>query len=145
MLTMARPTVVLPQPDSPTTPSVSPSLSVNETPSTARTSPVFLSSRPPNTGNLTFRSLTSRMGGIFFVGDSVQVAADEVAGSVLHQRRLDVRARLEPVRASGRKFASCRQLQNVRNRSGNRREPLGLVAVHAREGAKEAASVGMHR
>ena len=38
---MARPTVVFPQPDSPTRPSVSPRSSVNETPSTARTSAVL--------------------------------------------------------------------------------------------------------
>src|SRR5579872_7220685 len=38
---MQRPTVVLPEPDSPTKPSVSPSLMSNETPSTALTSPTW--------------------------------------------------------------------------------------------------------
>ena len=38
---IARPVVDLPQPDSPTRPSVSPRFMVNETPSTARTSPMW--------------------------------------------------------------------------------------------------------
>src|SRR5687767_10049155 len=96
---IARPTVVFPLPDSPTSPSVSPCCRVNDTPLTACTSPVFRSSSPPDIGNLTCRSLTSRMGGMF-VGDSVEMAADEVTGRALDQRRLDVRAWLEPVRTA---------------------------------------------
>src|SRR5438477_9115949 len=145
MLMMARPTVVLPHPDSPTSPSVSPCSSVNDTPSTARTSPVFLNSRPPNTGNLTFRSLTSRMDGIFFVGDSVEVAADEVAGRSLDQRRLDIGARLEPVRASRGEFAAGRQIENIGHRAWNCRQALGPGAVHTRQRAEQPASVRMHR
>ena len=41
--TIARPVVLLPQPDSPTSPRVSPRRSSNETPSTARTSPTWRS------------------------------------------------------------------------------------------------------
>src|SRR5262249_11569887 len=55
MLTIARPTVVLPHPDSPTSPSVSPRCSWNEMPFTASTSPTRRSNTPPNTGNLTTR------------------------------------------------------------------------------------------
>src|SRR5947199_2151524 len=145
MLMMARPTVVLPQPDSPTTPSVSPFSSVNDTPSTARTSPVFLNSRPPNTGNLTFRFLTSRMCGIFFVGDSVEVAADEMARRALDQHRLDIGARLEPVRATRGEFAAGRQIENVGHRARNRRQALGPGAVDARQRAEQPARVRMHR
>ncbi len=46
-LRMVRPTVVLPQPDSPTRPSVSPGAIANETSSTALTVAVFDESRPP--------------------------------------------------------------------------------------------------
>ena len=57
---MQRAIVDLPQPDSPTTPSVSPSFTVNETPSTAFTDATsFWKMIPRVTGKYFFRSLTS--------------------------------------------------------------------------------------
>ena len=50
---IARPTVVLPQPDSPTRPSVSPLCSWNEMPFTASHLADAAQEIPPNTGNLT--------------------------------------------------------------------------------------------
>src|SRR5437870_4692534 len=50
-----RKVTLLPEPDSPTTPSVSPGETVNETPSTALT-------RPSSVSKCTLRSLTSRSG-----------------------------------------------------------------------------------
>src|SRR5476651_1426519 len=137
MFTIARPTVVLPQPDSPTSPSVSPWLSANDTPSTARTSPVLRSSTPPKIGNLTFRSWTSRMGGIVFVGDSVKVAADEMARCAFDQRRLGAGTRFESIGAARRELAAGRQLENVGDRSGDGCEACGFVAVHARQGTEQ--------
>src|SRR6187431_3095490 len=126
MFTIARPTVVLPLPDSPTRPRVSPWSSVNETPSTARTSPVLRSSTPPNIGNLTFRFLTSRMGGIFFVRDPVQMASDEMTWGSLDQCRFDVRARFESIRAARCELAADGQVENVRHGARNGGEPLRL-------------------
>ena len=60
MRTIARPTVVLPNPDSPTSPSVSPRLIVRLTPSTAWTQPVVRRRIPLVTGNQTRRPSTSR-------------------------------------------------------------------------------------
>src|SRR6185503_8948879 len=58
-----RPTVVLPQPLSPTIPSVSPRWIANETPSTARTSATLpLKIRPCETGKCFLRSSTSTSG-----------------------------------------------------------------------------------
>ena len=55
--------VDLPQPDSPTTPSVSPGIRSNETPSTALTWPtVRLNRTPVRTGKCFSRSVTERMG-----------------------------------------------------------------------------------
>src|ERR1700730_5614741 len=54
--------VVLPQPDSPTSPSVLPGDSVNEIESTARTSPACQPSIPPRTGKCLVRFFTSRRG-----------------------------------------------------------------------------------
>src|SRR5688572_17865130 len=137
MLTMERPTVILPLPDSPTSPSVSPCPRTNETPSTAWTSPVLRSSKPPCTGNLTCRSLTSRIGGMF-VGDSVEVAANEVPGRPLHQGRLDVRARLEAIRASGRELATDGQIKDVGDRARDGCQPLGPLAVDSRQRSEQA-------
>jgi hypothetical protein len=53
---MARPRVVLPEPDSPTTPSVSPLRSSTLTPSTALMWPTTLRTMPRLIGNQTFRS-----------------------------------------------------------------------------------------
>src|SRR5262249_17740936 len=133
MFTIARPVVVFPQPDSPTSPSVSPRSSVNDMPSTARTSPVRRSSRPPKTGNLTTRSFTSRMGGIALAGQAVQVAADEVAGRPLDERRLRAFARFEARRAAAGELAARREVEDVGHRAGDRRQPLGLLAVDARQ------------
>ena len=53
---MARPSVVLPEPDSPTTPSVSPLRTSTLTPSTALMWPTVLRITPRLIGNQTFRS-----------------------------------------------------------------------------------------
>ncbi len=52
----ASPSVVLPEPDSPTTPSVSPLRTETLTPSTALICPTVLRSNPRLTGNQTFKS-----------------------------------------------------------------------------------------
>src|SRR3990167_11339145 len=57
----ASPVVLLPQPDSPTRPSVSPLLTLNDTPSTAFTLPTCRrTTAPAITGKWTLRSRTSR-------------------------------------------------------------------------------------
>ena len=57
---MARPSVVLPEPDSPTTPSVSPLRTSTLTPSTALMWPTVLRITPRLIGNQTFRSSVFR-------------------------------------------------------------------------------------
>ena len=56
---IARPSVVLPEPDSPTMPSVSPLRTAMLTPSTALMCPTVLRSTPRLIGNQTFRSSVS--------------------------------------------------------------------------------------
>ena len=56
---IASPSVVLPEPDSPTMPSVSPLRTAMLTPSTALMWPTVLRSTPRRIGNQTFRSLVS--------------------------------------------------------------------------------------
>ena len=55
-----RPVVDLPQPDSPTRPSVSPGITSNDTPSTARTTPAGLPNTPFLIGKCLTRSRTDR-------------------------------------------------------------------------------------
>ena len=57
-LMIVRPSVVLPQPDSPTTPSVSPFLTVRSTPSTARTAPTVCLKTPALIGKCLTRPST---------------------------------------------------------------------------------------
>ncbi len=59
---MIRPSVVLPLPDSPTSPKLSPLESINETSSTARTKPSFFPKNPCAIGKYFLRCLTSRIG-----------------------------------------------------------------------------------
>ena len=54
-LSIAWPRVVLPEPDSPTTPTVSPSRTASDTPSTALTWPTVRRKRPRLIGNQTLR------------------------------------------------------------------------------------------
>ena len=61
---MSRPTVVLPQPDSPTSPSVSPARTSKSTPSTARTWPTTRCSAPARTGKVFASPRTSSSGAL---------------------------------------------------------------------------------
>ncbi len=58
----SRASVDLPQPDSPTTPSVSPFMTEKETPSTALTWPCARLRKPPLMGKCFFRSVTVSIG-----------------------------------------------------------------------------------
>ena len=64
---MERPTVVLPQPDSPTSPRVSPFLTVKLTLSTACTCATVRWRSPPRTGKYFTRSLTINKSGFWLV------------------------------------------------------------------------------
>src|SRR5579864_5268575 len=138
MLTIARPTVLLPQPDSPTKPSVSPCSSANVTPSTAFTSAVLRLRTPPTTGKLTRNWSISR---IFTASPSSrvhQMAAHPMSRRYLDDGRLDLGASFEPLFAAGLEFASGGQIENARNIPGNCREPLPPVAIHGRNRGQQA-------
>ena len=59
-----RASVDLPQPDSPTMPSVSPLSTTNDTSSTARTLPILRLNRPPRMGKCFLRPVTASIGWI---------------------------------------------------------------------------------
>src|SRR2546425_11659665 len=128
MLTMARPTVLLPQPDSPTRPRVSPSCRSKLTPSTARTSAILRASTPPTTGNRTERSRISRSFASGIITN--QVAADPVAGTRFKQLRLDRFALLEFLRAAGYKLAADGEVENTRYIAGNGAQSPLLLSIN---------------
>src|SRR5579864_323798 len=86
-LIAVRPSVDLPQPDSPTSPRVSPVLISRSTPSTACTCPTVRCSTPEATGNQTFRSVIESSG-----SDDVQARVNvETAVSGTLQLRAGLR------------------------------------------------------
>src|SRR5579864_2597263 len=135
MLMIARPTVVFPQPDSPTSPSVSPRPSVNDTPSTAPTAPTCRRSTPPKTGKRTWRSWTSRMESMWSAG--IQVTAHDMFRRHLDERGFRVSAGLEALRATRHKLAAGWKMEDVRYVAGNDGEPLRFDTVDARNRAEQ--------
>src|SRR6476659_342559 len=150
MLMIARPTVVLPHPDSPTRPSVSPRCNWNEMPLTASTSPTRRNSTPPKTGNFTTRLWTSSsvslvIGNRRLAAVRIEMATHPVTGRVFNQRRVDIRTRLEGVRAARHELAADGQAIDVGDRSRDDGEPARLGAVDARNRPKQPVRVGMKR
>ncbi len=81
------PTVVLPQPDSPTSPSVSPLLMWNEMSLTALTCPAVSWRSPDLTGNQVRSSLTSRSGWVALgVSGMFVMVLDRVVGVGMYTR-----------------------------------------------------------
>src|SRR5690606_22566647 len=132
-LRIVRPTVVLPQPLSPTKPSVSPSRTKKETSSTALTSAILRRKMPPWTGKYLQRFFTSKSAsgrivwsldsGIGFHLRIVQPATGPMAGVRLqHGRRLVTDRHL--LRAAIGKAASFGHKAGVGHDAADRRQPL---------------------
>src|SRR5688572_10058194 len=141
----ARPTVVLPHPDSPTSPSVSPRRSVSETSSTARTAPVRRGMTPLITGKLTLRSVTSRIASWVSMTVIVQVTADPMPGRHFDERRFLVRAWFEAFLAARRELAADGQPVNVGDRAGDGLQPRRSLAVDPWQRRQQPARVRMER
>src|SRR5262245_8193476 len=92
-----RPVVVLPQPDSPTSPTVSPRPMSKVIPSTARTARAGpRPKRPPRTGKCFTRFLTSRSAGCTLILVLREQAADRATVAGIGQQRHVVRLALGP-------------------------------------------------
>src|SRR5690606_20272148 len=120
--------VDLPQPDSPTTPSVSPLCRSNDTPSTARTWPtVFLNTMPCLTGKCLTRSRTCRMGSAIadhLLGE-VALAVPAVAEVVVaRHRRAAHRGRLRAPRVER---AAAGDVEQARRQALDRLQRLALL------------------
>src|SRR2546422_259022 len=108
ILRMARPVVLLPQPDSPTRPRVSPRRTSNDTPSTAFTLPTWRrTTAPAITGKWTFRSVTSRTMSGAELG--MEMAGGQMVGRALDQQGAMVAAEIGGAPAARREGATRRQ------------------------------------
>src|SRR3954470_17812727 len=136
---IARPTVDLPQPDSPTSASVSPGLIDRLTPSTAYTCPVVRRSRPFLIGKCFFRFVTSSTGG----RGSGMAASIETFGMpaggpacrsfLLVGRRLAAAA-IVCKRAARRERAASREMSERGHDAGDfLQAPLGLTRAAAHQ------------
>src|SRR5437870_9850309 len=142
---VVRPVVDLPQPDSPTRPSVSPGRMSNDTSSTACTRATSRESRPPRIGKYFLRFLTRRSGSAIG-GPLVQEAGHLVARPDFFERRCVLEVHGLGQRAAGRE-AAARLLDAAQGGDGaaDRLQllALGRRQVDAGNGAQEPLRVGV--
>src|SRR5262245_35815968 len=129
--------VVLPQPDSPMRPSVSPDPIAKSTPSTAFTEAVSRERSPRRTGKCFFSPRTSRTGGAMFQ----KPAACDAAVGKLEVGRLRGRAALHGLATARMEGAPGRKAREVRRLPGDRVERL--LAAELRHRAQQRARVRM--
>src|SRR5690242_12855473 len=160
-LIAVRPSVDLPQPDSPTSPRVSPVLISRSTPSTACTCPTVRWSTPEATGNQTLRSVIETNGSaavqarvrvLTAVSGTLQLRpglCDPARGTLRvadrQQSRRLARAPLDPKRASGMECATFRQVDQVGRETFDRLERLVALGIQPGNGPKERPCVRMLR
>ena len=144
-----RPTVDLPQPDSPTRHSVSPGAMLSVTPSTALTTATVRRSTPLSTGKCMVRSVTSATGVLMPRDTLADVPAGrDVATAVLGKRR---RLGRGTGRWRGRSAARTAQPGIGARRSGTmpaiscNRLRVGRAGAMAGDAGQQAARVGMQR
>src|SRR5438270_840453 len=160
-LTTVRPSVVLPDPDSPTSPSVSPALVSMSTPSTAWTCPVVRCINPDATGNQTLRSLTVTNGSLVVQALLRCLAAVsatfELRSGLRHParralRRPDLRERwrvprapVDAKHAARMERAPGGKVDEAGRQALDGPERLVLLGVEARDRAEQRPRVGMLR
>src|SRR2546430_14782908 len=133
--------VVLPQPDSPTRPSVLPGSMVNEMSSTALTTAVARAKSPRRTGKCLVRFVASRTGPAMLAGKPA------AAGMSVGHAELGRCLRAAPVhdfRAARVERAAARERGGVWRLAVDRGEPRAAVA-EARDGLEERPGVRMRR
>src|SRR6185436_1299192 len=143
---MARPSVDLPQPDSPTMPRVSPGLRSNEMPSTALTAPLAPASSPFPIGKWTFRSRTlSKASVIVAPLGCHEMASGGTPACPALQRGGVRRAALDaPVATRRERTAAHLACQRARA-AGNGAQIVGGVVIQARRRRHQPLRIGMTR
>src|SRR5712671_5783189 len=143
---MQRPVVDLPQPDSPTSPKVSPASSSKLTPLTACTcsSP---REKTPRLMTKFFTRFFTRSNGSLIVSLSLQYARDLVAGRDLAQRRRSLKAYRLSERAARRETAAWHRIERAWHDAGDRFEAglLGGRRIDARDRADQPLRIRVSR
>src|SRR5215471_13241259 len=150
---IVRPTVDLPQPDSPTSPSVSPASIVKLTPSTANTVPPARCSSPLRMGKCFLRSRTSStVSGMAVPVKLVRApAGGPMAPAFFLVRRILRATTILGVRAAWRKHAPRREIAERRHGARNFLQPLDRADIfpahrgQPRYRAHETVRIGMLR
>src|SRR5262245_35371827 len=149
MRSTARPVVDLPEPLSPTRPSVSPRRMVKETPSTAFTLATWRWTMIPLvTGKCTFKSSTRRIGSVARVcGRASDIGKARLGMTVADLNKFRPRdAALICYGAAARaEGAADGKAGEVRRLGLDRHQPLAAAAVKPRDRGHEARGVGMFR
>src|SRR5260221_5349763 len=147
-----RATVDLPQPLSPTRPSVSPAPIDRLTPSTAKTWPMVRRSRPFFTGKCFLRPLTSRTGTLDIGRRAFRMpAGGPMARPLFLVGWIERPTALVGERATRREGAARRQVRQRRHHAGDLGQPAGgrrrLAAseIEPRDRGPEALGIGMQR
>src|SRR3989442_854195 len=142
--------VVLPHPDSPTSPSVLPGSIVKEMSSTARTTATWREKTPPRfTGKCFMRLLASRTGPAIAATRSPGRGRREPAAARLQVRHAVLGRRLRPAAvhdlgAARVERAPRRRRRRIRRLAGGRGEPLAIV-TEPRNGLEQRLRVRMRR
>src|SRR5919108_4350928 len=160
---MVRPSVVLPHPDSPTSPTVSPFLISRSTPSTAWTWATVRWTTPEVTGNHFFSPWTETSGWAGVHSGAGDFRAEERSTILqLHARLRDPARRhlsvadpreirrvlvaaVDPECAARVEGAAGRQIDQIGRNAFDRSQRLALVRVEPRDGLEERPRVGMLR
>src|SRR5258708_15771056 len=134
---ISRPSVDLPEPDSPTSPSVSPATTCRLTAVTALTVSLFPPSNPADPAANSLVRFSVRTNALAAAVAALWTALDTDAGdilmwSLLLQRRIYFSAVRNHHRTSRIKSASGWRIHRVRNRSGNCLQAMAPVALNSR-------------
>src|SRR5690348_7852358 len=148
---MQRPVVVLPQPDSPTRPSVSPRRTVKLTPSTAFTAAAGAANMPPPTGKCLTRFSTSSSASLmrgFHRLRLAELGRYPAGRSMTRRQRLErrcVAAALDAIGAARREGAAGRKTREVGGLPLDRIEARAARLVEPRHRAQQAERVRVAR
>ena len=148
MPSSARPSVVLPQPDSPTRPSVSPAASERDTPATARTGESAARRQPALATaeqHDDIASLEDRRHAVTFCRSSARRQLTRWRGASVTSRGSAAAADLGGVRAARGEAAAWRRAERRRHQAGDAGEGIGAVGMAGKQRPRVGvAGVGQH-
>src|SRR5688572_24623106 len=144
---MVLPSVVLPQPLSPTSPSTSPRYTSISTPSTAFTKPTVRRKTPAFTGKCAFTPLRLRMTSSLAgdIDELLVAPAHDAMGRCHLGFGRHLIAGGDAVPAALRELAAGRAVERIGGRAGYRQDALVLAAAEDRDRVEQGTRIGVRR